>query len=195
MQPRELSNLLTRRDREIFSSTLNAIAALFEARPTQARASLKILSKFYRSGFDGCLFRRYAESTDALRVIRALNALGVAPDHIRLACYAKPIARDPDDASEIIEAWAKRLEEGWKNLFGETFRPSRIALHRRPNPKSNAGRKYLAVSPVFPSGTLNRTSKGFWGAVLFAARWFEAVEERQRAKQRDKRLVIQEAKR
>lgn len=195
MQPRELSDLLTRRDKEVFSKTLNAITAHFGRWPRQTRANLRILSKYFRPGFDGCLFRTYSESRDALRIIGSLKAFGVAPDQIRLACYTKRIGCDPDDGSEIIEAWAKRLHEGWKNLFGEDLKPDRIVVHRRSNPRSDAARRYLVIAPVFPSGSLLRTSKGYWGAVLFAARWFEAADERQRAKQKGKRLAIQEAKR
>ncbi len=178
MQPRELRELLTSHDREIFSSTLDAMTTHFVRWPRQARASIKLCDETFRSGYDGCLFTTYSESAYALRIIGYLKMLGLGSEQIRLVSYAKCCGRDLDDGSEIVATWAKRLNEGWKKLFGEDLEPDQIAVHRRSNIKSDAARKYLALAPVFPGGSLVRTSKGFWGAIRFASRWLAVADER-----------------
>ena len=178
MQSRELRDLLTSRDREIFSATLNAITEHFERWPRQARANIKLFDDNFRPGYESCLFRDYRECAEVLRIIGYLKALGLAPDQIRLVCYAKRCGRDLDDGSKIVATWVKRLNTGWRKLFDEDLEPGRIVVHRRTNPKSDAARRYLAVVPVFPSGKLIRAAKGFSGAVRFAARWLAVVDKR-----------------
>jgi len=193
VQPCELRNLLTSHDREIFLATLDAITEHLKRWPRQARENIKLFDENFRSGYESCFFRGYAESADTLRIIGYFKALGLAPDQIRIVIYSKRCGRDHDDGSVIVAAWSQRLNKGWRKLFGEDLKPGRVVVHRRGNVNSEAARKYLSVVPVFPNGKLIRASKGFSGAVRFAARWLAVVDQRTQQSQRDKSTAPQVA--